>query len=273
MPTGVVAFEPLVSVTDFVRGVSVHARVSARSSGLNALTLVFVHGLGVSVRYLEPTMALLADRYPVAGLDFPGFGRSGSPPGVLGVRALADVLGAWLDARAIGPAILFGNSFGCQIIVDLVAREPARARGLMLNAPTMDPAHRTVLGQVARVLADVPNEPWRLGFVVARDYFRAGPRRLFTTLRHALADRIEEKLPFVPVPVVVVCGAHDPVVSAEWAAEVARVTGSAVAGAAGAALTVVSSAGHALPYDEPAVCAALIESVAEQVRGRGERSA
>jgi len=32
----------------------------------------------------------------------------------------------------------------------------------------------------------------------------------------ALADRIEEKLPRLPIPVLIVRGAHDPIVSQRW---------------------------------------------------------
>jgi pimeloyl-ACP methyl ester carboxylesterase len=129
----------------------------------------------------------------------------------------------------------------------------------------MDPAHRTIFGQVIRVLADIPFEPFGLGCVVLRDYLRAGPLRLFATLRYALADRIEEKLPDVVAPTVVVCGARDPVVTVAWAAEAARLVGISSRGAAGATLSVVPSGAHALPYDDPATFAALIESFVERV--------
>jgi len=256
--------ERLVSVTDVVDGVSIHARVSPHYV-VGRTPLVFVHGLGVSVRYLEPTMSLLVAEHHVVGLDLPGFGRSGTPEEALDTRGLADALAKWLDARSIGPAIFIGNSYGCQVIVELVMQDPRRVVGLVLNAPTMDPAHRTIFGQVIRVLADIPFEPFGLGWVVLRDYLRAGPLRLLATLRYALADRIEEKLPDVVAPTVVVCGAHDPVVTVAWAAEAARLVGISSRGAAGATLSVVPSAAHALPYDDPAAFAALIESFVERV--------
>ena len=259
----VVAAERLVSVTNLVDGISIHALVSPFVDGRTPL--VFVHGLGVSVRYLEPTMALLASEYHVAGLDLPGFGRSGTPPEALDTRGLAEALAKWLDVRGIGPAIFVGNSYGCQVIVELVMQDPRRVVGLVLNAPTMDPAHRTIAGQVFRVLADIPFEPFGLGWVVARDYLRVGPLRLLATLRYALADRIEEKLPDIAAPTVIVCGARDPVVTVAWAAEAARLVGLSSRGAAGATLSVVSTAAHALPYDDPATFAALIEAFVERV--------
>src|SRR4051812_1935786 len=186
------AAEPLVSVYDDVNGVRIHARVSTRRFVDGRTRLVFVHGLGASVRYLEPTMAALANEHPLIGIDLPGFGRSGTPPRALDTAGLATALSDWLDVRGIGPAIFIGNSYGCQVIVELAQRDPMRVLGLVLNAPTMDPAHRTVLGLVIRFIADIPHEPWKLAWLVARDYFRAGPLRFFRTLRWALADHIEE---------------------------------------------------------------------------------
>jgi pimeloyl-ACP methyl ester carboxylesterase len=124
-----------------------------------------------------------------------------------------------------------------------------------------------MLGELARVAADVPREPLRLAPIVARDYLRAGPRRLLATLRCALADRIEEKLPALAMPVLVVCGARDPVVTVEWGSEVARLVGMSRPGAAGGRLEVVAHAAHALPYDDPETFAALVKRMAKNVNG------
>jgi pimeloyl-ACP methyl ester carboxylesterase len=222
----------------------------------------------MSTRYMEPTMARLAGTHVVAGLDLPGFGRSETPARAFTVAEHARALAGWLDARSIGPAILVGNSYGCQVIVECVTRAPDRAVGLVLNAPTMDPAHRSALAMIGRVLVDAPREPWRLAPVVLRDYLRAGPRRILATLAGALDDRIEEKLPGLVQPVLVVCGARDPLVTVRWASECARLVGIERAGAAGGAMQCVGSAAHALPFAEPDVFAAIIANFAMHgVRG------
>jgi pimeloyl-ACP methyl ester carboxylesterase len=244
-----------------VDGLRIHARLSEPADA--GPPIVFVHGLGVSSRYMEPTLARLAATRAVAALDLAGFGRSDAPPRPFTLRDHARTLDHWLDARGIGPTILVGNSYGCQVIVDCVARTPARAQGLVLNAPTMDPAHRSALVMIARVLADVPREPWRLAALVARDYWRAGPRRLLATLADALEDRIEEKLPGITQPTLVVCGARDPVVTVRWASECARLVGIERAGAAGGTMQCVATAAHALPYDDPDTFAAIIANFAE----------
>jgi pimeloyl-ACP methyl ester carboxylesterase len=269
MTRDLVRREPLRSVWDDVGGVRMHGLVSADAPRHDTPPIVFVHGLGVSTRYMAPTMAWLASEYPVHGLDLPGFGRSGAPGRRLSLAGLADALGAWLDARDIGPAVLVGNSFGCQVIMECVTREPARASGLVLNAPTMDPAHRTARGQILRVIADIPREPLSLAMHVARDYLRAGPLRLLSTLRIALADRIEEKLPRLAMPVLVVCGARDPVVTVPWAEQVTQLVGREQPGAAGATLRVVDDGAHALPYDDPETFASCIVELLARVTAEG----
>ncbi len=249
------AAAPLHSVFDVVDGRRIHSRIGGPPGDT---TLVFVPGLGVSSRFMEPTMARLVPHHPVAALDLPGFGRSEAPAHPLSLAGHADALERWLDARGIARAILVGNSYGCQVIVEHVMRHPARTLGLVLNAPTIDPAHRSAAVMLARVLEDVPRESVRLAVLVARDYLRAGPRRLLTTLRNALADRIEEKLPAIALPTLVVSGARDPVVTRQWAEEVARLVGIERAGAPGGALQCVESAAHALPFDQPDTFAAII---------------
>jgi pimeloyl-ACP methyl ester carboxylesterase len=198
-----------------VDGVPVHARVGPADRP--GPPLVLVHGLAVSHRYLMPVATLLARRHPVLVPDLPGFGLSGDPGTALGVRASADALGGWLRATGTGPAVLLGNSYGCQVIVDLVVREPAAAPALVLAGPTVDPAARSAVRQALRWLRDVRHEDLRQTGVIARDVRDAGPGRILATLRHAVADRTEDKLPLVEVPTLVTRGGAEPIVPQRWA--------------------------------------------------------
>jgi len=202
-----------------VGGVPLHARVGPVDRP--GPRLVLVHGLAVSHRYLMPTAALLADRHPVAAPDLPGFGLSGEPGRVLDTRALADALGGWLDATGGGPAVLLGNSYGCQVIVDLVVRRPAAA-AVVLAGPTVDPSAAGALRQVLRWLRDAAREDPTQAPVLLRDVRDAGVRRVVGTLRHSVRDRIEQKLPAVAVPALVVRGGIEPIVPARWAAQAAE---------------------------------------------------
>lgn len=133
---------------------------------------------------------------------------------------LADALAAWMQAAGLGRAALVGNSFGCQVIVELAARHPDQVTCTVLQGPTMDPAARSLGRQTWRWLRDTVQErpdPWaRL-----RDYRDAGLRRVLATYRLALRDRVEGKLPRVLAPTLVVRGPDDPIVSQVWAETVA----------------------------------------------------
>jgi hypothetical protein len=128
-----------------------------------------------------PLAARLADHHPVHVVDLPGFGLSGDPSRVLDVAEHADHLAAWLQAAGLPAVAVLGNSFGCQVAVDLAMRHPDRVGGLV------------------------------------RDVHDAGPRRVVGTLAHALRDPIEDKLPLVRAPTLVTRGSTEPIVPMAWA--------------------------------------------------------
>jgi 2-hydroxy-6-oxonona-2,4-dienedioate hydrolase len=119
-------------------------------------------------------------------------------------------------------AALVGNSMGCQIIADLAVRHPERVERAVLQGPTMDPRARTIPRLVGRFLLDAPREPLSLLPIELLDYLSAGTRRAWRTLRYALEDRIEEKLPRMGVPTLVVRGSRDPIAPQRWAEEATR---------------------------------------------------
>jgi 2-hydroxy-6-oxonona-2,4-dienedioate hydrolase len=63
------------------------------------------------------------------------------------VPQLADALTAWIGAAGIGRPALVGNSFGCQVIVELAARHPEQVACAVLQGPTMDAAARSLPSQ------------------------------------------------------------------------------------------------------------------------------
>ena len=229
-------------------------RADAPGGGARPPVVVLVHGLMVSSRYMAPLAAQFHHDADVWAPDMPGFGRSGSPSLVLDVPGLASWLGRWLDERGLDDVVVVANSFGCQYVVDLVARGPGRIRALVLAGPTMDPAHRTAAAQAARWLANAPQEPPSLGAVLARDLVDAGPGRVAATYRHGLRDPIEDKLPHVHVPTVVARGGRDPLVDQQWAER-------AVGLLRNGRLHVVPGAGHTLNYNAPAALAAVTRSL------------
>ena len=182
----------------------------------SAPVFVLVHGLGMSSRYMMPTAKWLSASGKVHAPDLPGFGRSDKPGRVLTIPELADSLAEWMAAMNLASPVLIGNSLGAQVIVDFAVRHPSRLTAAVLVGLTIDPEARRMFTQIGRLLRDIPQEPPGLYWTAASDYYRAGFGRCLRTLRHALEDPIEHKLPQIHVPVLVARGEHDPIVPAEW---------------------------------------------------------
>jgi pimeloyl-ACP methyl ester carboxylesterase len=208
-------------------------------------TCVLVHGLAVSHRYLMPTARWL--RRPVHVPDLPGFGLSGRPDRVYGVAGHAEVLGRLLDSLGAEPVCLLGNSFGCQVAVELARQRPDLVAALVLVGPTVDPVAGTVAGQVLRWLRDLRHEDVRQAAILARDVRDAGPRRIAATLRLSVRDRIEAKLPFVGAPVLLVRGEHDRICPPRWLHDAAaRIADARCLTLPGSAHNAVTTAGPQL---------------------------
>jgi 2-hydroxy-6-oxonona-2,4-dienedioate hydrolase len=203
--------------------------------------VIFVHGLGVSPRYFGPLQAEL----PAA--EAPDLRPLTTLP------ALADALEEAVGGR---PAVLVGNSFGCQVIAELAVRRPELVERAVFVGPTVDRRRRSWPSQVARLAVDATREPPALVALAVRDYLETGPVRTFRMAREALDDPLERKLPGFPAPLLVVRGERDVLCPQDWAAEVARLTGGRLA--------VIRGAAHAAHYSHPGELAALVRAFVQE---------
>ncbi|WP_066425564.1 alpha/beta fold hydrolase [Anabaena sp. 4-3] len=225
-----------------VNGLSIHARVSSLKP--ETPVIILVHGLVVSSRYMTPLGELLAPDFQVYAPDLPGYGESDKPKHTLELPELADILCQWMDAVGIERATMLGNSFGCQIIVEFALHHSDRLERAILQGPTIDPHARTLPQQLWRFFRNAPLENPSQAPLQVYDYWQAGFSRFIRTVQIAFADRIEDKLPDVPVPTLVVRGREDPVVSQQWAEEVVHLLPNA-------RLAVIPGGGHTLNYSRP----------------------
>ena len=232
---------------------AIFARVATGRAPPGRPPVVLVHGLVISSRYMVPLVRALASDFPVYAPDLPGFGESGRPWRVLGVPELAEALHAWMRALGLPRAALVANSFGCQIVAELAARHPGAVDRLVLQGPTVDADARSLPVQVWRTLRNGRTEPPALGRISAVDYAKAGLGRAVRTTRAMMRDRIEDKLPHIKAPTLVVRGSRDPVVPRAWAERVARSLPDG-------RLVVVEGGTHTLNYADPDRLAAVIKT-------------
>jgi 2-hydroxy-6-oxonona-2,4-dienedioate hydrolase len=250
----------LTSKWTHVDGLRIHYRTSKEVIPKGRPRIVLVHGLIVSSRYMVPILKRLARHYRIYAPDLPGFGKSEKPSRVLDVAGLSNALSKWMDAVGLEGATLVGNSMGCQIIANLAVRRPELVERAVLQGPTMDPHGRSVTRQAARFLLDVPREAPSLLGIELQDYLAAGTRRGWFTLRYALEDRIEENLPRLQAPALVVRGSRDPICPQRWAEELVQILPNG-------RLVVLSGAAHAANFGAPAEFAGVIREFLEEGKG------
>lgn len=233
----------LTSLWTNVGMLSLHARASRVAADASATPVVLVHGFGVSSRYFVPTAERLAGEFAVYSPDLPGHGRSSSPNAPLDIPRLADCLIGWMDAMGLERVSLVGNSMGCQIAVDAATRYPDRVERLVLIGPTVDPRARSFFLLAGRLILAGLHERCSLYPILVLDYARMG-WRLVPEFRFMIADPIEQKLPHLIQPVMLIRGENDSVVSQRWfheAAMLARAVESAE----------IARGSHAVNYTTP----------------------
>jgi 2-hydroxy-6-oxonona-2,4-dienedioate hydrolase len=226
----------------------IHSRTGVTEPEAHAAVVVLVHGMVVSSTYMVPLAERLATLCRVHAVDLPGFGKSDKPDRKLMLPQLADSLADWMDARDIPKAHFIGNSFGCQILAEFALRHQHRVHRLVLQGPTVDPAARTFPKQLVRFLInshyDSSYGSSSLGWIMIKDYTSAGVRRFLEVLKIVFEDKIEEKLPLISAPTLVVRGSNDPLVPALWAEQATRLLPNGE-------LKVIPGGAHTLNFTAP----------------------
>ena len=194
-------------------------RMRSRSVGRprdGAAEVVLVQGIGVA-DYLLPGLAALGEWTRAHLLELPGYSGSGDPPHPLDVGGFGDAVVAWLEAAGLERVVLAGHSGGTQVAARAAVRRPPGVRGLVLASPTVDPRFRTLGGVLRAWHRDNRREPIDLADVHRPERKRAGIPRVLLALRAHLADRLEDVVPDVQVPVLVLYGDQDLLCTEEWA--------------------------------------------------------
>jgi 2-hydroxy-6-oxonona-2,4-dienedioate hydrolase len=213
--------------------------------------VVLLHGYGVSGTYMRPLARALAGSFSAYMPDLPGQGRSSVMPGPTSIRALGEVLGEWVDAAGLDRPAFVANSMGCQVVTQLAVASPERVGPMVLVGPTIDPSRRAARHQLFGGLRDAAREPLSLIALTTRDDASVGIRRLLATARVVLEDRIEERLPLVGQPTVVVYGENDGFIGREWAERVAALLPQG-------RLVVIPREAHAVHYTRPELIAGIV---------------
>lgn len=204
-----------------------------------ALPVILVPGLGLSAKYMLPLAKSLSETSDVWILEVKRAATAHSR-GCLHVREAGSLVIEWMAKQGMASAVLGGHSFGAQVVAAAAIQDPSRVQALVLIAPTVDPAARTIVAQAWRLLRDSVREPFSAVWLATADYLKH-PANVFRMARAAVEDDIQSRLPAVRCPTRVLCGSRDPVVPGNWARTVAALLPQGE-------LVTINGAAHALPY-------------------------
>ncbi|MBC5800933.1 MAG: alpha/beta hydrolase [Candidatus Eremiobacteraeota bacterium] len=246
-----------------VDGTPVHVRAWGDGS---RPAIVFVHGLVVASDAIVPTAERLAPWFDVYAPDLPGFGRSAATE-TLSIAQLARAVQGCIESLKLERVTVVGHSFGCQVVAHFMRDRPARVAAVVLQAPSVDAAARTLHQQIRRIRVNSARErATALEAISRRDYRRAGFARCWGTLRQSLEDAIEDNVATIDAPALVVCGGRDPVVPARWARRLVDLLPQGE-------LLVIPDATHSVPFTQPEAFAAAISGFIASHCGNRARSA
>ena len=244
-----------------------------------ATPLLLLHGFPFDSTLWAPVRALLPPGLPVYAPDLPGFGTEPPLPAPT-TEALADWLAAWLAARGVGPVAIAGHSMGGYVALAFAERHRAQVRGLGLVHATAAPdtpekrasraeqlahieAHGTgrLVDKLITPLVAAAHAP-RLHPVLAAYVATAAalPAATLAGSIGAMRARPDRTavLQQADFPVLVVAGAHDPVLP--LAAATAQY--HLVPAGPESRFVVLPDAGHLGMREAPAAVAAAVTALA-----------
>lgn len=178
--------------------------------------IILIHGIGVSSRYFLPLADVLNDDFAVHALDMPGYGKTPSLENPLAPAELADVVALYIAEAAISPAVIVGQSMGCQVASHIAAKYPGLCQKVVLIGPTVNNNERTLLMQSVRLGQDTFREPLSLNGIILKEYLRMGVGSYLKTARMMIDDHIENNLPRSSVPIMILRGGRDPIAPQKW---------------------------------------------------------
>lgn len=194
---------------------------AVRTVGTGSREVILIHGIGVSARYFEPLAERLARTCTVHAIELPGFAAMPAPRRRLTVPEFGALAAEVMRTLGVRDAVVVGHSMGSQVAAEAVRAAPELVERLVLLAPTVNDRERTVATQMMRLGQDTLRESPVANYIVVSDYFRAGMRWYLKTLPSMLEHRLEEVLPGITCPVVLVRGSRDPIVPTDWLARLA----------------------------------------------------
>ena len=192
--------------------------------------LIFIHGWLGSWRYWVPVMDALSEQYRVYAFDLWGFGDSDKSRDRYNLDSYVSLLDAFLNELGIrGPVPLIGHALGASVAV-AYARENAEqvdrimAIGLPMGLDSVSP--RLLTGGISFVNRVIGRSQGENYDSVKSEYSRTAPEAIEKSVRSVLRMDLRAALRQLDMPLLIVYGEQDNVVTPRKATEYASVNNS-----------------------------------------------
>ena len=189
---------------------------SYREAG-GGIPAIVTAGLGLTSRFYAESYEAFAN----AGIhlivpDLPGWGKTPGPQTGCSPQQNAAFLIAFAHALQLRRIIWIGHSLGAQVVTEIAAQRPDRARGVVLVGPTGIPGRDQLPKQAWALLKEGTRTSLGVIGAVARDYVSSSPAKYIGTwIKHA-GDDMPARLARIRCPALILAGTRDPVVTREY---------------------------------------------------------
>jgi len=242
---------------------------------VDAATVLLLHGWGSSSELMAPLAARLEKDFRVISVDFPGHGRSPDPHTAWDIPAHAFLVRHLLAQHASEQTVIVGHSNGGRVALHMMSQTdaPPNVHALVLVAPSGIRRKRSFGFHARSWTARILKAPFAIMPGPVRDFgldwlrhslvwkllsssdYQTLEGVMRETFVHCVNHYVEDALPQVHVPVVVLRGDVDEAISDD---QVQRLVGRLP----DAGLVTLPGAGHYAHLDAPDAVVAAIREVA-----------
>jgi len=246
-------------------------RINYKIIGNGSVPIILLHGWGVDsdkysvlAEYLSEVKSekLKVKSYRICLLDFPGFGKSDTPPEAWGVNEYVELVKKFSNILKLEKFILIGHSFGGRIAIKFSAQYPEKLKALILTGAagikhplTFRQKIFYILAKTGKIIFSLPlidrleKSAQKLLYKAAqeKDYHEAqGAMR--ETFKKVTAEDLTPCLKKIKNPTLLVWGEQD----RSTPLDDAKVMNLKIESAGGRTeLEIVNEANHSLPYQIP----------------------
>lgn len=200
----------------------VHLSRRAPTPGTIRPLFVMVHGIGMSHRYYDKLQRVLIDHGDTLTFDLPGFGGTPTPDHRLSVQDYAVMMAHALDEEGVQECVVIGHSMGAQFATELVILRRDLMTHLVLIGPVTDTEHRSPVKHTFMLAADTLIERPVTNLMVGSAYMQCGIPWYLKELPVMLGYRLDDRLPLVTRPVLVIRGSRDIIAGHDWCEKLSR---------------------------------------------------